>query len=237
MTLALSTSTVGPRAVLANQVFQPEVSAALRAVDDPIVAEARAAQFPDILHAHVDRFWAQRFAIAGQPYQSPGGVVGYATPIVTACGPTDPAAEVAFYCLLDETIYYSVPFRQYIEGRVGDFGWVVIVAHEWAHHVQREIGIELGIAPDLGGGVPSVELEQQADCLAGAYSVWAEEEEWLDPGDIEEALFVTSVSGDPVGTAWNSPGAHGTGDDRVEAYMAGYDGGISACGIDLRHGG
>jgi predicted metalloprotease len=76
-------------------------------------------------------------------------------------------------------------------------------------------------------------LEQQADCLAGAYSIDAENSGWLDPGDIQEALYITEISGDPVGTAWNDPRAHGTGEARIDAFLKGYGAGISACGLDL----
>lgn len=206
---------------------------ALAAVDDPAVVAARAARFPDILHAHVDRFWAREFAREGLVYDQPAAVIGLAEPTMTACGPADPTTEAAFYCLLDETIYYSVAFRRSVETNVGDFGWVVIVAHEWGHHIQQESGIELIAAPDQVGATPPVALEQQADCLAGAYSVSAEEDGWLDPGDIEEAVTVTALSGDPIGTAWNAPGAHGSGEERVAAYLDGYDEGIAGCDFAL----
>jgi predicted metalloprotease len=81
-------------------------------------------------------------------------------------------------------------------------------------------------------GAP-IELEQQADCLAGAYAVDAELSGWLDAGDIDEALTITEISGDPPGTAWNDPRAHGTGDVRIDAFMTGYNTGIAGCDLDL----
>jgi predicted metalloprotease len=177
----------------------------------------RAARFPDPLHAHVDAFWAAEFAAAGIPYDPPDGVIGFDKPMMTACGRADPTTEAAFYCVLDETIYYAVPFRALIEREIGDYGWIVVVAHEWGHHVQRQLGFELG-----------------ADCLAGAYTKDAEAVGWLDPGDVDEALFMTRISGDPPGTAESDPFAHGSGVERVEAFLEGYDGGLVACQLDLR---
>ena len=189
--------------------------------------------FPDPLHAHVDAFWAARFADAGRIYDPPGGVIPFDEPIVTACGRAEPDREAAFYCVIDETIYYSTEFRTLIEQQIGDFAWVVVVAHEWGHHIQAKLGFDLGVVPDRAGDLPAIELEQQADCLAGAYAIDAENTGWLDSGDIDEALYMTEISGDPTGTAWTDPRAHGTGDDRIDAFLDGYAGGLAACDLDL----
>jgi predicted metalloprotease len=196
-------------------------------------AVSREALFPDPLHAHIDKFWTARFAAAGGAYDPPNGVIPFNEPIVTACGRAEPEHEAAFYCVIDEKIYYSSDFRALIEQQIGDFAWVIIVAHEWGHHIQAQLGFDLGVVPDRAGEVAPIEFEQQADCLAGAYSIDAEVTGWLDPGDVDEALRITELSGDPPGTAWNDPRAHGTGDDRIDAFLDGYSGGIAACDLDL----
>ena len=189
--------------------------------------------FPDPLHADIDRFWAARFQEAGRAYEPPQGVVAFDEPIVTACGRADPVREAAFYCVIDEKIYYSAEFRTLIEEQIGDFAWVIVVAHEWGHHIQAKLGFDLGVVPDRAGEVAPIELEQQADCLAGAYAIDAELTGWLDAGDIDEALAITEISGDPPGTAWDDPRAHGTGDVRVDAFLHGYNAGIAGCELDL----
>ena len=189
--------------------------------------------FPDPLHAHVDQYWAARFQEAGRAYDSPGGVVAFEEPIVTACGRAEPEREAAFYCVIDEKIYYSSEFRALIETQIGDFAWVIVVAHEWGHHIQAKLGFDLGVVPDRAGEILPIELEQQADCLAGAYAIDADVTGWLDPGDIDEALYMTEISGDPPGTAWNDPRAHGTGDERIDAFMQGYTDGLAGCDLDL----
>lgn len=193
----------------------------------------RLARFPDPLHAHVDVYWANRFQETGRDYRPPIGVVGFSTPLETGCGLADPAVETAFYCVLDETIYYAVEFRQIIEENIGDYGWVVVVAHEWGHHVQRQLGYELAILPYQGGTTPPVALEQQADCLAGAYTDAAELSGWLDPGDVDEAILVTALSGDPPGTAAFNPSAHGNSGERVGAFEKGYQLGLDGCALGL----
>jgi uncharacterized protein len=194
---------------------------------------AREILFPDPLHADIDRFWEAQFQEAGRVYDPPNGVIAFDEPIVTACGRADPVREAAFYCVIDEKIYYSGEFRTLIESQIGDFAWVNVVAHEWGHHIQAKLGFDLGVVPDRAGEVAPIEFEHQADCLAGAYALDAELTGWLDPGDIEEALAITEISGDPPGTAWNDPRAHGTGDVRIDAFMNGYDAGIASCDLDL----
>jgi predicted metalloprotease len=200
---------------------------------DEEIPLSREELFPDPLHAHIDIFWTARFQEFSRTYDAPNGVVAFDEPIVTACGHAEPDEEAAFYCVIDEKIYYSTEFRSLIEQQIGDFAWVIIVAHEWGHHVQASLGFDLGIVPDRAGAVAPIEFEQQADCLAGAYAIDAEMTGWLDTGDIDEALKITEISGDPPGTAWNDPQAHGTSDERIDAFLRGYAGGLAACDLDL----
>lgn len=194
---------------------------------DPVV------RFPDQLVRHVNSFWEKRFADTDRTYVPPAKVVAFDRPMSTPCGPANPDEEAAFYCVIDQKIYYSVPFRELIEGQIGDFAWIVVIAHEWGHHIQAQLGFELGVSPDRGGQIAPIVFEQQADCLAGAYAVDAELVGWLDPGDVDEALRMTELSGDPPGTAWDDPRAHGTSEERIDAFLQGYAGGIGACGLDL----
>lgn len=136
-----------PRALVLALVgllfLAPAASVAAQGVAGEGVAYDRVALFPDVLHADVDRFWAEQFALAGRSYAPPGGVVRIDAPLRTGCGRADAATSAAFYCVLDETIYYAGGFRDALY-TIGDFGWVVVVAHEWAHHVQNQLGIDLG---------------------------------------------------------------------------------------------
>jgi len=224
-----------PMRVVVLAQAQPIAETGVEGIIDPAEATEpeRAARFPDLLHAHVDAYWSDRFADAGRSYRPPAGVVGFSTAIETGCGIADPEVETAFYCVLDETIYYSVEFRQIIEENIGDFGWVVVVAHEWGHHVQRQLGYDLAILPYRAGAVPPIALEQQADCLAGAYTDSAELSGWLAPGDVGEAILVTELSGDPPGTAVLHPSAHGSGTARVAAFDEGYELGLDGCNLGL----
>lgn len=169
-----------------------------------------ASQFPEVLD-QLDAFWSTNFEEAGTPYESPA-VVPLEEVVVTACGPASPD-DFAFYCARDETIYYSPAGFAAHNQRIGDFGPIVVTAHEWGHHIQSLLGIVLE---------PGNAFELQADCLAGAYASEAGQQGLLDPGDITEAVASSADAGDPIGLPQDAPGAHGINDDRVIAFMRGY---------------
>ncbi|HET7091898.1 MAG TPA: neutral zinc metallopeptidase, partial [Thermomicrobiales bacterium] len=164
-------------------LYAPNFKPAVASGADTQEALLRATRFPDPLVANIDAFWAEQFADAGVPYQPPGGVDAMSRPEQTGCGPADPAKEAAFYCVIDQTIYFSESFKTLVVDNIGDFGWVVVIAHEWAHHIQHELGIDLGETPDQDAAATPLSIEQQADCLAGAYTEGADQTGWLDPGD------------------------------------------------------
>src|SRR3954447_24555954 len=139
-----------------------------------------AAQFPAVF-AELNTFWGDIFAAAGVPYRAPS-VVTLDGPTTTACGDAGPEG-FAFYCPSDETIYYSPAAFATHRLRFGDFAPIVVVAHEWGHHVQSL----LGIVPEPGSS-----FELQADCLAGAYATNAAQQGLLDPGDVTEAVTTSA---------------------------------------------
>ena len=106
---------------------------------------------------------------------------------------------------------------------IGDYAVVVIVAHEWGHSIEAQIGM-------LNGNLLSRQTELLADCLAGAYTNYLLYESSLaipDVGDVEEAAESLFQMGDDL--PWFDPQAHGTGDEREDAFYYGIDYGYSAC--------
>ena len=180
----------------------------------------------------VDRYWTRTFDAAGLPtprvlysWIAPGAV------LLTACGtPADDSA--ALYCSADDTIYVGQQFAADLYAGVlrglpgeaagfgraaGDFAVAYVVAHEYAHNLQQELGIFNNRV-----GPRARPFELQADCLAGtwAYSVYAEGD--LQPGDLEEATNAALAVGDfDVGNAQH----HGTPTERRDALLAGFNSG------------
>ena len=105
---------------------------------------------------NVDRYWTRTFAAADLPEPQVAFVpVPPRNPLPTACGSlADDAA--AFYCPGDDTIYVAQVFaadlyRGVLRGlpgesagygrAAGDFAVAYVLAHEYAHNLQQELGI------------------------------------------------------------------------------------------------
>jgi uncharacterized protein len=191
----------------------------------------------DVL-GEIDRYWTRTFAASGLPeprvrylWIPPGGAV------LSGCGPTADD-RAAFYCPADDTIYVAQQFAAdlyngVLEGLpgesagyrrpIGDFAVAYVLAHEYAHNLQHELGLF-----DNSVGATARPFELQADCFAGTWAHSVFEAGDLQPGDLEEAANAALAVGDfDVGNAQH----HGTPEERREALLTGYRGGDpSACG-------
>jgi predicted metalloprotease len=182
----------------------------------------------DVLRS-VDRFWTRTFTTNGLP--EPRVAFRWVPPgdrEPTGCGAVaDDAA--AFYCPSDDTIYVAevfasrlyrgaltgLPGEQAGFGRAaGDFGVAYVVAHEYGHNLQTELGLFR-----LARTNSSEPFELQADCLAGAWgrSVYAEGH--LSDADIAEAVDTAQAVGDFDFTSVNH---HGTPEQRADAWLTGF---------------
>ena len=179
--------------------------------------------------ADIDRYWEVTFERANLPtprvsyaWVPPGRVLR------TSCGaPADDRA--AFYCPADDTIYVAqqfaadlnagrlrgLPGEQAGYGRAtGDFAVAYVVAHEYAHNLQQELGIF-----DNRQTPTAMPFELQADCLAGTWANSVFEQGRLQPGDLREATDAALAVGDfDVGNAQH----HGTPTERRDALLVGY---------------
>ncbi len=190
--------------------------------------------FEDDRYADIDRFWAAAFAAVGLDYRSPDDIVTLDAPAATGCGFEADVDEVSvFYCTLDDTMYYNPAFRNDVEDVAGDYAWYHIIAHEWGHHIQNQLGIDASLEPELDGGLYPIELELQADCLAGTYAQDAFAREEIGTEQVEQAIDITDVSGDMGSTEWDDPTAHGSGRQRRVSMLTGYEDGFLGCNLDL----
>lgn len=189
------------------------------------------------LLSDIDRYWSTTFRTSDLPEPR----VGYywvppGRAILTGCRvPADDRA--AFYCSADDTIYVAQQFAADVYRGVtgglpgesagyghaaGDFAVAYVVAHEYAHNLQYELGIF-----DAGATALAKPYELQADCFAGTWAHSVYEEGLLQPGDLEEATNAALAVGDfDVGSARH----HGTPQERRDAVLAGFNSGEpSAC--------
>ena len=167
------------------------------AVDDT------AGQWFNFLLVDVQDFWVNQFTVNSVRYEE-ATLTLFDTPIRTGCG-TALAAIGPHYCPLDKGIYLETGFFEDILARrfgaTGDFAQAYVVAHEFGHHVQGELGISSWVRQQQQADPSqkndlSVRLELQADCLAGVWARSAQQRGMLDRGDIAEALGAAEAVGD-----------------------------------------
>ena len=169
----------------------------------------------------IDDFWERQAASFGFDYHDPHKVEYYTQEYGTPCG--DTIENNAFFCSADHSIYLDREFleRQYED--VGRYSPAYILAHEWGHLIQADLGI-------LESPNFSIQVELQADCFAGAYTRDLDDrDERFEDEDLRVATETLIQVGDPEHYPWFVPGAHGDANQRVDAFNTGYDGGFEAC--------
>lgn len=202
--------------------------------DDP-----RAAFVGSIL-GETEDVWSAFFQQSGNRYPAPKLVL-FSGSVQSACGGAT-AASGPFYCPGDQKVYLDTSFFDEMSRRLGgggDFAEAYVIAHEVGHHIQTLTGVS-GQVNDMrrrgqnveGATGPLVRLELQADCYAGVWANAAQRRHnWLEAGDIEEALNTASAIGDDRlqrqsrGTVVPDSFTHGSSAQRVRWFRIGFDSG------------
>lgn len=166
----------------------------------------------------------------------------------SACGTAETAVG-PFYCPGDQKVYLDLGFFQELAtrfGAPGQFAQAYVIAHEIGHHIQKLTGIEARMrqmeeANPRAGNQLSVQLELQADCLAGVWGNSTEQRKIVDEADVEKGLAAAAAVGDDrlqkAAQGYVSPEkfTHGSSAQRVAAFKKGLDSGqVSACGVNVR---
>ena len=163
----------------------------------------RHAAFVSTVLADTEDVWT---GLMQQEYRLPRAQAGlFHGATVTACG-SGSAAMGPFYCPDDERIYIDLDFFDTLEKRLdagGDFAQAYVISHEVGHHVQNLLGISDGVnrlrsrTPQAQANSLSVQVELQADCLAGVWAFHSQKSKgWLEKGDVDEALNAAAQIGD-----------------------------------------
>ena len=186
-------------------------------------------------------WWSTTFNAIGERFDTPR-IARYEGDVLSACGVM--SQDNAEYCPNNNTIYYDEVFVAGMQkaaanalGTDGDMAAVGIIAHEMGHAVAMQLGHEFR---------DSYSNEATADCLAGAFAQHAQKAGELEKGDIDEAFYGMSLSGDPTPQptgnrrldrmiqASLARNSHGTRDQRMQNFKSGLDGGPRACLEDFR---
>ncbi len=194
--------------------------------------------------------WGEIFSASGRTYHPPklrlysGSEPGGCGLARSAMGP--------FYCPQDKRIYLDTSFFEDLQNKFGgctsnkacQFSEAYVIAHEVGHHVQDELGIlprvtqaQQAASSQSDANALQVRVELQADCLAGVWANRAQSKHnFLDPGDVDEALQTAAAIGDDrlqkeaQGYAVPDSFTHGTSEQRKRWFMNGFKSGdLNAC--------
>jgi predicted metalloprotease len=204
-------------------------------------------QFVNAVTVDVQSFWADRFQAAGKTYTTTVTVL-FTDQTQSGCGVAS-SATGPFYCPNDKKVYLDTGFFDQLRnqfGAPGAFAQAYVIAHEFGHHVQDELGIMDSVAQQqqqggdqTGPSSLSVRLELQADCLAGvwAHSVYTTPDESdvesITDKDVTDALNAAMAVGDDriqqqaTGTIDKETWTHGSADQRAKWFNSGFKGGTT----------
>lgn len=138
-------------------------------------------------------------------------------------GPGTYNDEIYAYCPVDNNVYIGQISIWAYYYTTGDAGPIVALAHEAGHHFQTVAGINATVDTQA----EAITQENQADCIAGAFTLWLNTKGYLkqadDIGDIDVLLPMIADAESNINRV------HGTLQERANAFIAGYQGGMASC--------
>ena len=190
--------------------------------------------FLTVVIKDVDAYWTKTLTGSGRPEPRVSySFVPEGERVGTGCG-TVADDRAAFYCPADDTIYIAQRFAADLYAGVaeglpsgngqaaGSFGVAYVVAHEYAHNLQNELGVF-----EIGRSNSAKPFELQADCLAGSWGNSAFAQGGLTEADIRQAIGTVQSVGD---FDVDNEQHHGTPTERRDAWLTGFrSGDPSSC--------
>jgi len=188
----------------------------------------------------VQEFWNGVFDRSDDQYPY-ADTVFFTGQVQTGCGGA--TSQVGpFYCPADQRVYIDLDFFDELQSRFGagggPFAQAYVIAHEYGHHVQNQLGVLESIGNDRQGPESrAVRAELQADCYAGVWAANAVETGLiaeLTQADINDGLDAATAIGDDriqertQGQVNPETWTHGSSEQRRRWFSRGYEEGRPA---------
>jgi len=130
---------------------------------------------------------------------------------VSAMGP--------FYCPNDQRVYIDLDFMDdMLTGQLGaqggPFALGYVLAHEYGHHIEDQLGFLGQVRTQQGATSDSVKIELMADCLGG---MWAKDAQRTT--DTLGQVIISELTQDDIERAIDA--AQAVGDDRIQKRSSG----------------
>jgi hypothetical protein len=188
----------------------------------------------------IQNFWDGVFQRSDERYQYVDTVF-FEGQVQTGCGVADSRVG-PFYCPVDKHVYIDLAFFDDLQSQFGvastPFVEAYVIAHEYGHHVQDQLGVLSKISGSRQGPESlAVRSELQADCYAGVWAAHAVEAgliEELTQEDINSGLDAASAIGDDriqertQGQVNPETWTHGSSEQRRRWFSRGYEQGRPA---------
>lgn len=172
----------------------------------------------DLFTNSVQDYWTKAYPQQQNEPYDPIKTVRFQGSTTSKCGQA--GAEMGpFYCPNDRLVYLdSTFFKDMLEGQLGARGGTFaigyVIAHEYGHHIEDQLGILGRIRTQQGAKSDAVRVELMADCLAGAWAKGAQ-----DTKDASGQPLIQELTDDDVKRAIDA--AEAVGDDRIQKRSTG----------------
>jgi predicted metalloprotease len=172
----------------------------------------------DLFTNSVQDFWSRAYPDQTGKQYDEIRTVRFQGSTSSACGQA--SEEMGpFYCPNDKQVYLDTDFfDDMLTGQLGAKGGAFsigyVIAHEYGHHIEDQLGLLARMRTQRGPRSDSVRIELMADCLAGVWAKGAQETQ-----DASGQPIISDLTKDDVARAIDA--AEAVGDDRIQKRSTG----------------